>query len=204
MSSAGITVNVLKALKVEPDKRIEVSIMDGDTHKPDFLKLNPHGKVPVIVHDDVVVFESAAITLYLGETFGVQAGLYPPPGPPRGEVMKWVVWANTDIFSTASALHSHMPSKAVSAEAKAEGLPMCPDDDHDKSSREYDNAKQHMLKHMKVLDGALAGKQYLAGNKYSLADVHVHSVVWWISMLQPITESTPNLQAWMARINEKA
>ncbi|KAL3151672.1 hypothetical protein ABBQ38_012657 [Trebouxia sp. C0009 RCD-2024] len=200
MSSAGITVNVLKALKVEPDKRIEVSIMDGDTHKPDFLKLNPHGKVPVIVHDEVVIFESAAITLYLGETFGVQAGLYPPPGPPRGEVMKWVVWANTDIFATASALHKHMTSKAVGAEAKADGLP----DDHYKKSREYDSAKQQMLKHMKVLDGALAGKQYLAGNKYSLADVHVHSIVWWISMLQPITESTPNVQAWMARINDKA
>ena len=203
MSSAGITVNVLKALNVDPDKRIEVSIMTGDTHKPDFLKLNPNGKVPVMVHDDVVIFESAAITLYLGETFGVQAGLYPPPGPSRGEVMKWVVWANTDIFATGNTLHSHMPSEAVGAEAKANGLPLCPDDHH-KSADEYDNAKQQMMKHIKVLEGTLAGKQYLAGNKYSLADVHVNSVMWWISMLYPITESTPNVQAWMARINEKA
>lgn len=202
MSSAGITEAVLKALKVEPDKRIEVAIM-VDTRKPDFLRINPNGKVPVIVHDEVVIWESAAITLYLGETFGVQAGLYPPPGPSRGEVMKWVVWANTDIFATAGKLHSNMPTEAVGAEAKASGLPV-PPDDHQKTSREYDNAKQQMAKHIKMLDGALAEKQYLAGNQYSLADVHVHSVVWWISMLYPITNSTPNVQAWMARINEKA
>lgn len=202
MSSAGITVNVLKALKVEPDKRIEVSIVDGDTHKPDFLRINPNGKIPVIVHDGVAIFESAAITLYLGETFGVQAGLYPPPGPARGEVMKWVVWAATDIFATAGVLHTHIPSEAVGAEGKASGL-CVPPDDHHKSSREYDMAKQQMAKHIKVLDGALDGELYLAGNQYSLADVQVHSVMWWISVLYPITESTPNVQAWMARIDDK-
>ncbi|MCJ1368679.1 hypothetical protein MMC16_007824 [Acarospora aff. strigata] len=204
MSSAGITVAVLKALNVEPDKRVEVSIMEGDTHKPDFLKLNPHGKVPVIVHDGVVLFESAAITLYLGETFGVKAGLYPPPGPGRGEVMKWVVWANTDIYFTASALHIHIPLEAVGEKAKANDLPVCPDDYRKKSSYEYELAQEQMRNHLQVLDGALSGKQYLAGNKYSLADVHVHSVMWWISMLHPITETTPNVQAWMARVNEKA
>lgn len=199
MSTACITLDVLKALNLKPDKSIEVSIADGDTYKPEFLQLNPNGKVPVIVHDEVILFESAAITLYLGETFDVQLGLYPPPGPSRGEVMKWVVWASTDIAFTAKAIHIHL--EAVAAEAKASGLPVCPNDQN-KSSHEYESAKQQMTKHIKVLDGALVGKQYLAGSKYSLADVHVHCVIWWISTMHPITETTPNVQAWIARVKQ--
>src|SRR6185312_8799587 len=55
------------------------------------------GKVLVLVHDGKAIWESAAITLYLGEIFGVAEGLYPEPGPERGEAMKWVVWSNVTL-----------------------------------------------------------------------------------------------------------
>lgn len=95
LSTASVTEIILEELEL-PCEKVKLKLGE-DTKKPDFLALNPNGKVPVIVHDGQVVFESAAITLYLGETFGVEKGLWPAPGPARGEAMKWVVWANVTL-----------------------------------------------------------------------------------------------------------
>ncbi|KAI9880154.1 MAG: hypothetical protein M1823_006761, partial [Watsoniomyces obsoletus] len=91
MSTASITQGVLAELDIECE-RVKLDIEAGDTRKPDFLKVNPNGRVPAIVHDGTPIWESAAITMYLGELFGVDAELYPAPGPKRGEAMKWIVW----------------------------------------------------------------------------------------------------------------
>src|SRR6185437_12360023 len=61
-----------------------------DTKKPDFLKMNPNGKVPLLVHDGTPIFESTAIIAYLGETFGVEKKLFPAPGPQRGQALMWM------------------------------------------------------------------------------------------------------------------
>lgn len=58
--------------------------------------------VPVLVHDGTVIFESAAIQIYLGETFGADKGLYPNPGPRRGEALKWLVWTNVSLGEAMS------------------------------------------------------------------------------------------------------
>src|SRR5687768_326574 len=91
MSTATIAQLVIEELGI-PCERVKLDIQSGDTKKPDFLKLNPNGKVPLIVHDGTVIWESTAITMYLGETFGVDKGLYPAAGPKRGEAMKWITW----------------------------------------------------------------------------------------------------------------
>ena len=85
------------------EKREFPDFKAGDTKKPEFLKLNPNGKVPVIVHDGTSIWESAAITMYLGEVFGVDAKLYPAPGPKRGAAMKWIVWGNVSLGEAMSA-----------------------------------------------------------------------------------------------------
>jgi hypothetical protein len=70
MSSAVTTHWVLEELGVPYDK-VKLDLAAGDTRKPAHLAINPNGKVPVIVHDDVPIFESAAISIDLGGTFGV-------------------------------------------------------------------------------------------------------------------------------------
>src|SRR5580693_4008505 len=96
MSTASITQLVLEELGV-PCERIKLDLQKGDTKKPEFLKLNPNGKVPLIVHDGTAIWESSAINMYLGETFGVEKKLYPAPGPKRGEAMKWIAWTNVTL-----------------------------------------------------------------------------------------------------------
>src|SRR2546423_2806232 len=81
-----------------PHEKVKMDLSTKrDQDRPDFRALNPNGKVPVIVDDGTPIFESAAITMYLGEQFGVAKKLYPEPGPRRGEAMKWIVWTNVTL-----------------------------------------------------------------------------------------------------------
>ena len=75
----------------------------GRNKTPEYLKINPNGVVPALVHDGVAIFESAAIQIYLGGPLASK-GLYPPPGPARGEVMKWIVWTNVTLGDAMSRL----------------------------------------------------------------------------------------------------
>jgi len=108
MSTASITEAVLAELGI-PFDLVKLNISVGETKKPEFLKLNPNGKVPVIVHEGVAIWESSAITMYLGEVFGVDKKPYPAPGTKRGEAMKWIAWSNVTLAEPASRLFASLP-----------------------------------------------------------------------------------------------
>ena len=67
MSTATITDIVLEELQI-PCERDRIDLAKKDTQKPEYLQLNPNGKVPLIVHDGTPIWESAAITAYSGAT----------------------------------------------------------------------------------------------------------------------------------------
>lgn len=124
-STADLTVAVLAELEhglSEPiAERIEVDLQKGESRTPEYLKgVNPNGLVPAIVHDGVSIWEASAITMYLGETFGVERPannkeapvLYPPPGTSRGKAMTWIVWASTELGKKGVALGESQASKS--------------------------------------------------------------------------------------------
>jgi glutathione S-transferase len=80
MSSASPIHWALEELGVAYEK-VQLDLKAGDSRKPEFLKINPNGKVPVIVHDGLVIFESAAIQIYLGESLASKRGSYWRPAP---------------------------------------------------------------------------------------------------------------------------
>ena len=96
MSTASITELVIEELGI-PVEKVKLDLRAGDNKKADYLKIDPNGRVPCIVHDGTSIWESAAITIYLGEMFGTAKKLWPEPGPRRGEAMKWVVWTNVTV-----------------------------------------------------------------------------------------------------------
>ena len=118
---------------------IEVNLKN----KPeDLVRQNPYGKVPVLVDDGGVVYESAIINEYLEEKFP-EVRLMPKDLLARSKVRIWVDFLNTRIHPTASDLQ------------------------HD---RNIDKAKEKMAQHLETLDKELTGKEFLIG-EYSLADV---------------------------------
>src|SRR5580765_4708503 len=73
-STASLTELVIEELGI-PVEKVKVDLKSKE--RPELLKVNANNKVPVIVHDGTPIFESAAITIYLGEQFGTAKGLWP-------------------------------------------------------------------------------------------------------------------------------
>jgi glutathione S-transferase len=186
MSTASITTLMLEELGV-PCERKKLDIKAGDTKKPEYLRVNPNGMVPCIVHDGVAIWESSAITMYLGETFGVEKSVWPGPGPRRGEAMKWVAWTNVTlgeaVYRWARNTQEWVAADERNAKAGASGL-------------------ADIGKHLKTLDGALEGKQFLAGD-YTLADAHVVSFLDWLRHMKVDFAPYSQINAWSARCSAR-
>src|ERR1700693_5447386 len=145
MSTAVRTAWSVEEMEV-PCERVKVDIRKKETKTEAFLKLNPNGVVPLLVVDGTPIFESTAILLYLGETYGVDKGLYPPPGLKRAETLKWVIWANVGFFDPMNRwgrkTSNYIPADQRNATAAEVG-------------------KNDLGAAMTILDNALAGKSYL-------------------------------------------
>ena len=76
---------------------IPVNLVAGEHRRPEYLALNPAGKVPVLVDGDLIIPESAAIVLYLAEKYP-QSGLMPTRLDQRAQVYRWVMFAMTEPF----------------------------------------------------------------------------------------------------------
>jgi glutathione S-transferase len=186
MSSASITELILEELGV-PCEKVKLDIQKGDTKKPEFVALNPNAKVPCVVHDGTPIWESAALTMYLGETFGVERGLYPAPGPRRGEAMKWIVWTNVTLGDALGRFVRNLTS-------------WFPEDQ--KNAKAGEAATQDVAACLRILEGALDGKQFLVGS-YTLADAHLGSFCDWLRMLKIDFTAFPNVNAWTERCHAR-
>jgi glutathione S-transferase len=182
MSTASITELILEELGI-PCEKVKLDIQNGDTKKPEYVALNPNAKVPCIVHDGTPLWESAALTMYLGETFGVERKLYPAPGPKRGEAMKWIVWTNVTL------------GDAVSRYAR-NTMNWYPDDQ--KNAKAGEVALVDIANCLRILNVSLEGKQYLVGD-YTLADAHVTSFSDWLRHMKVDFTPFPHVNAWSER-----
>ncbi len=150
----------------------------GTTMKsPEYLVINPMGKVPAIRHGDTVVTEAAAICTYLADAFP-EAGLAPPPGA-RGAYYRW-------LFFAAGPLEAATTNRFLGFEPPAD--------------------KQGMVGYgsygtvMDALEHALAGGGYITGDDFSAADVYVGSHVGWGLHLGSIEKRSAFEEYW-SRLN---
>jgi glutathione S-transferase len=183
MSTAVRTTWAIEELGV-PCERKRIDIQKKETKTEAFLKLNPNGTVPLLVVDGVPIFESTAILLYLGETYGVEKGLYPPPGLKRAETLKWVIWGNVG-FTEPVGRWARSTGRFASA------------DQQNASAAEA--ASKDLGAAMQILDNALAGKSYLVDDKFSLADLAVSSYLGWLMFMGYDYSSFKNVKAWGER-----
>jgi glutathione S-transferase len=183
MSSA-VTVHwALEELGV-PYEKVKIDQKARDQDKPAFLALNPNGKVPLLVHDGTPIFESVAILIHLGETFGVERKLFPPPGLKRAEALKWLVWCNVSVGEALSR-HQHNASPRIPEERR--------------NAKAAEVAKADVEKHLGILDGALEGKTWLVGDAFSLADLHLAGWVAYLGMCGFEAKRWARLDAWLKR-----
>ncbi len=182
MSTASLTQMVFAELGA-PHEAIRVDLQKGESKKAEFLAKNPNGMVPTIVHDGVSIWESAAVTMYLGEVFGVDKGLYPAPGPKRGEAMKWIVWTNVTLGDAVSRFTRNT-------------MEWYPADEHNAKAGE--SAKTSIAGCLKLIDEALDKREFLLG-EYSLVDTHLVTFLEWLRMMKLDFAPYERLNAWTKR-----
>ena len=138
----------------------------GSTIKsPEYLRINPMGKVPAIKHGDVVVTEAAAICAYVADAFP-EAGLAPEPTQ-RGSYYRWLLF-------TAGPLEQSCVTKALGLEVPEEQEGLVGYGTHDRM--------------LDTLEGMLSTQEYVAGDRFSAADVYLAAQLQWNMMMNVIDE----------------
>lgn len=146
---------------------------------PEFLAINPNGKFPGCVDGELKLFESLAINLYLAKKYGT-GELYPVNVEDEARTFQWTLWAATEV--EPNALPSLLVALGFSQDAVGAAA-----------------AAERLKAPLKVLDDSLNGRDWLVGNRFSVADLNVASVVAMARYGRIDISYAPNVVAWLDR-----
>lgn len=160
-----------------------VDLIKGEGQSAEFLKLNPYGKLPVLVDGDLVLTESAAICTYLGDKHP-EAELVPRPGTAeRGKYDQWCYFVLAELEQPLWSIHKH---RFVFPEDK-------------KVPQLLEVAPWEFQRAIDVLIKGLGSREYLVGNSFSPADILVTHTLLWAKALK-MAFASPELEDYVQRI----
>ena len=158
---------------------------------PEYLAVNPHGKVPALVDGNQAFFESGAILLHLGTKYGVEKNLFPPGGgQPRADAISWTVWAMAELGPYMMQYLYHGLDTPVSFK------------NEDRSKAAGDYSLMQFNRQLDALEARLASQEYLLGT-FSLVDVAVASWLLLGTMLGLKLERHARVVGWCKRCAER-
>jgi glutathione S-transferase len=163
----------------EPYQLIEKSTRADDLQNAEYLRLNPNARIPALVDGEVVLWESMAINLYLAQKY---EGPMHCAGPEvSGLSAQWSFWAVLEIEALLLDLLQH---RAV-----------LPEFARDASYAERDELL--LRKPLGILNDALAGREYLVGNSFTVADLNVASILAWGKIARLDMSTLPEATRWL-------
>jgi len=155
-----------------------LDIMKGVQKQPAFKKLNPMGKIPTLVDDDVVVTEAAAIALYLGDRYALGRLAPKPDAPERGTYLRW-------SFYAPSVIEPGCLAKAASWEFKP--------------GQAGWGSYEEMLD---TISEAVGEGPWLLGEQFTMADVVFGGTLRWMTMFGML-DKRPEYMAYVERLQER-
>ena len=178
-------VKVVLAEKKLPFETVPVDLRKGDQKKPDFLKLNPYGKVPTVIDGATVLYESCIINEYLDEK-------YPDPAlMPKDTAKK----ANIRILIDYGMSHLDSPYQKLRQELMK--------DEKERSQETIDKAKQDLKNLLQRFERAIGDQPYLAGD-FSLVDADLIPRFLRLEGFGVLPDpSLPRLGAYLKRMKER-
>lgn len=170
-------------------EHIALPYQGGATRTPEFLALNPNGHIPVIDDEGVLVWESMACALYLAERYkGEAAGsLAAGSHAEMAEILRWSFWSVTECEKDALTFLMHavvMPEERRRPQLAQE-------------------ATHRLQPALRVLEQHLQARSYLAGERFTVADVCTASVLAWVQRADELMRACPNARAWLQRCLER-
>ena len=157
-----------------------------NTRSPDFLAVNPSAQIPAIDDDGLVLTESLAITFYLAQKHG--GPLAATDVAEEGEMLRWTLWAATEVEpQTVQIVLVH-----DAGQQDSEG------------GRKTISVASRMLKiPLSALELHLAGRDYLVGDRFTVADLNVAEVLRYAMGEPKLFEDKPNIRAWYERCHAR-
>ena len=174
---------LLEELKL-PYTREDYGRQFNNTQDAAYLKLNPHGKVPTLVDGDVAVWESNTILRYLCNKLN-KGALYPADPAARMEVERWMDWllASVNPYYMAIFKDSKKAANERAATFEADG--------------------KELAAQLSILDGAMAGKAWIAGKDFTIADVALGPILHRCLDFPVALPALSNLKAWREKLKER-
>jgi glutathione S-transferase len=161
-------------------EHIPIHFADGSAKTPEYLAVNPNGRIPAIDDGGFKLWESMAINLYLAKKH--DSGLFPKTIEGEAQAIQWSLWAMTEVEKPALAALLHRF--------------LLPEDRRD--PKLADEGEQQLQKPLAVLDRALAQTGYLVGSSFTVADLNVASVLSWARMGRVDLSGFPHVGQWLA------
>jgi GST-like protein len=180
----GIKASIMLEEVGLPYQVIALRLDKLEQRQPEFLRISPNGRIPAIVdrdEDDFAVFESGAILIYLAEKTGM---LLPLESRARSRVLQWLMFQMAGVGPMQGQAN-------VFFRYAAEKIPY--------AIKRYQNETRRLYE---VLDGQLAGQEFLAGD-YSIADIATWPWVrryYWAGVS---IDGLDNLQRWMKTVGSR-
>src|SRR3977135_4281399 len=167
-----------------PYEHIPMEIGQAGAHKPEYLAINPNGRLPAIDDEGFALWESLAITLYLAKKHAT-GGLYPATLEGEAKAWQWSLWSVQEVDRGVNIWSLH-----------AVRLPPA-----DRDPQRLAEALKVVEAPFRVLDGALADRPYLLGNDFTVADLNVSAVI--SRAIDMDLSATPRLGDWLKRCLER-
>jgi len=170
-----------------PYEHVNVTVnVEGATCKdPSYVALNPNARVPTIDDDGFVMWESAAINLYLAEKY--RSPLWPADAKGKGRMVQWAFFTANDIEPNMILVMQHRvmfpPEKRNPAVA--------------------DEADAKLQPRLKVLDDHLSKNRFFGGDRWNMADFMVASVCYSLFAMKYDLSKYPHLQKWLMQSLER-
>ena len=168
-------------------RHVPTDYADGGTKTAEFLALNPTGTIPTLTDGDVTVWEASAITFYIAAKFG-DADFWPRETGRQARILQWTSWAQWSIERPIDPLIVEAffgpDHPMTSADLRARG-------------------RDELRRACAILDGELRKNPWLAGEKFSLADLNVGFNVLFGRSYGLDVAGWPALEDWTARLEAR-
>ena len=164
---------------------VTVNLIAGDHRRPEFLALNPAGKVPVLVDGDTVLTESIAIAVYLAEKYP-EKGFMPADLAARAQVMRWLLFTTTELEQPLWRMARH--SVIYPEERRLPG--------------DIALAREEFAAMAAVLERHMEEREFVVGGTVSVADFVLAYTLDWAQMAD-LLRGFPRLEGYMLRMYDR-
>lgn len=170
-----------------PVEFVRVDIAKGEQKQPEFLAINPNGKVPTLENGEVTLWESPAIMCYLAQKAG--SDLWPSDPARQIDVIRWLSWDTAHFSRHASRLFWQRYVKPTFGLGE-------PD------RQEIEDATGFFKQFAAVLNDHLKGREYVVGDQLSVADFAVASLLPWAEQVELPLDGFGEIERWHATLME--